>query len=232
MRDDLNASMAAIVPSAAICFEQVGELWGRLLPEEAELLTPKMVSKRRLELAAGRTCARSALAALGLPPQPILRGPQREPLWPEGIVGSITHSSGYCASAVAPVDKCAGLGIDAEPNQPLPHGVLKRIARERERNWISKASKGEICWDRLLFSVKESVFKTWYPIERSWLDFDEAEIEIDADKRTFQATLLRATSACPRVMYGGFRATSSIILTCASVPAAFPSSELVPAQQL
>jgi 4'-phosphopantetheinyl transferase EntD len=120
------------------------------------------------------------------------------------------------------MDHCASLGIDAEPNQPLPHGVLKLIAREREQNWISKASKGEICWDRLLFSVKESVFKTWYPIERSWLDFDEAEIEVDADKRTFQATLLRATSGCPRVMHGDFRATSSIILTCASVPAALP----------
>jgi 4'-phosphopantetheinyl transferase EntD len=219
MRDDLNASMAAIVPPAAICVEQVGALWGSLLPEEADLLAPRMVSKRRLELAAGRTCARSALAALGIPQRPILRGPKGEPLWTKGIVGSITHSNGYCAAAVVPMDNCASLGIDAEPNQPLPDGVLKLIARERERNWMSTASNGEICWDRLLFSIKESVFKTWYPMERSWLDFDEAEIEVDADKRTFQATLLRATSACPRVMHGRFRVTSTIILTCASVPA-------------
>jgi 4'-phosphopantetheinyl transferase EntD len=217
--DDLNASMAAIVPPTTMCVEQVGALWGSLLPEEAALLAPKMVSKRRLELAAGRTCARSALAALGLPQQSILRGLKGEPLWPEGIVGSITHSSGYCASAVAPMENCASLGIDAEPNQPLPDGVLKLIARERERDWISTLNDGETCWDRLLFSIKESVFKTWYPMERSWLDFSEAEIEVDADKRTFQATLLRATSICPQVIHGRFRATSSIILTCASVPA-------------
>jgi 4'-phosphopantetheinyl transferase EntD len=138
-------------------------------------------------------------------------------------VGSITHSSGYGAAAVAFEDNCAGLGIDAEPNQPLPDGVLKLIARERERNWISVASEGEICWDRLLFSIKESVFKTWYPIERSWLDFDEAEVAIDADKRTFQAILLRAGSVCPGVMHGRFVATGSIILTCASVPVSLSS---------
>ncbi len=223
MPDESNASIAAIVPPGAVCFEQVGALWGSLLPEESELVGPRMVNKRLLELAAGRTCARSAIAALGLPQQPILWGPRREPLWPEAIVGSITHSDGYCASAVAPMDRCASLGIDAEPNQALPHAVLKLIARKREREWISDAGEGEICWDRLLFSIKESVFKTWYPLERSWLDFHEAEINVHPKDQSFEATLLRASSACPKVISGRFRVSGLMILTCASVPARAPT---------
>jgi 4'-phosphopantetheinyl transferase EntD len=209
--------IAAIVPDGIHCSEQVGQLHGHLLPDEEKLLTPRTVSKRRAEFAAGRTCARQALGSLGMYSVPLLQGAQHEPLWPEGVIGSITHCRHYCAAAVASTESYRSIGIDAERNESLPSGVLSLISCKREQEWISTASGQDICWDRLLFSIKESVYKAWYPLEQSWLDFHEAEIEIDADLQTFQATLLRTTSVCPNVLKGMFAATHSHLFSCVFV---------------
>jgi 4'-phosphopantetheinyl transferase EntD len=212
--------MATIVPTSARCYEQVGALGGSLLPGEAGLLGPRAVSKRREEFTAGRTCAREALALLGIPRRSILQGKENQPLWPEGVVGSITHCPGYCAAAVASLDRCGGIGIDAEPNKSLPPEVFPLIARQREQDWILNANQEKICWDRLLFSIKESIYKVWYPLERCWLDFDQAEVTIDAGTCTFKASLLCATSSCPPRVEGSFYASDSLLLTCASTPGA------------
>lgn len=194
--------------------EQVGQLHGNLLGEEAGLLTSATVNRRREEFAAGRTCARQALAELGVAPQPVLQGNAREPLWPRGVVGSITHCAGYCAAAVAFRGVFCAIGVDAELNEPLPPGVLLTVARASERAWLEQfGSNGAICWDRLLFSIKESVYKVWYPLEKSWLDFHEAEIVVDPERHTFEAKLLRETSACPRVLTGCFTMTHSYLLS-------------------
>ncbi len=212
--DRTKLLLNSVLPARVWCMEQVGQLHGSLLNEEASLLTPGTISRRREEFAAGRTCARQALAKLGVAPQPVLQGSAREPLWPCGVVGSITHCPEYCAAAVASCDLLRALGVDAEPNEPLPPDVLPTIARASERAWLERLGRdGAICWDRLLFSMKESVYKVWHPLEKSWLDFHEAEIVVDPERHTFKATLLRETSACPRVLTGRFTATRSYLLS-------------------
>jgi 4'-phosphopantetheinyl transferase EntD len=226
---DVNEKMlmAGIVPTGTRCYEQVGIPGGSLLPREAELLSARTVSKRREEFAAGRTCARNALDLLGVPQMPILRGKQNEPLWPKGVVGSITHCKGYCAAAVTFLNLCGAIGIDAEPNESLPSDVLGLIARQREQEWILNANNDEICWDRLLFCIKESIYKVWYPLERRWLDFDQAEVEIQAETSTFKAALLCPTSICPHVIEGRFCASDSLLLACASVPGIIHKQESI-----
>ena len=76
----------------------------------------------------GRALARQALAAIGIAPVPIPSGPQGEPRWPSGIVGSITHCAGYRACAVGHADSFAALGIDAERDVPLKDGVWETVA--------------------------------------------------------------------------------------------------------
>lgn len=212
-----KTSMAAIVPAGVCCFEQVGRLHGDLFPDEARLLSPRTVNKRREEFAAGRACARKALTMLGIPSIPLLQGERREPLWPQGIVGSITHCSGYCAATVARVEDCRSIGIDAELNEPLAPGLLSMIARDREREWVSQAMEPGICWDRLLFSMKESVYKAWYPLERCWLGFEDAEIEVDVVAHSFQVSLLATSFVCPPVLHGVFGWTRSHLFTVVSV---------------
>ena len=73
-----------------------------LFPEERACLA-KAVEKRRAEFGTARVCARRALAQLGFPPMPLVPNKDRSPVWPQGVVGSITHTRGYCAVIVAPV---------------------------------------------------------------------------------------------------------------------------------
>jgi 4'-phosphopantetheinyl transferase EntD len=162
-----------------------------LFPEEAALLA-KAVEKRRREFTTGRACARRALAQLGLPATPILRGEKGEPRWPDGIVGSITHCAGYRAAVAARATDLASVGIDAEPHGPLPDGVLDAVSLAEERaQLVDLASLApEVPWDRLLFAAKESVYKAWFPLARRWLGFEDAAITIDPDGRTFEAKLL------------------------------------------
>lgn len=164
---------------------------GRLFPAEAAAIG-KAVGKRRQEFATGRACAHGALSELGVPTTPIASGPHGEPQWPAGVVGSITHTEGYCASAVAWASEVLTVGIDAEPNKPLRRGVLEVIGQPEElsrlRAQIPQASGVHL--DRLLFSVKEAVFKAWFPMARQRLRFEDASVAFKVKDRTFSARLL------------------------------------------
>jgi 4'-phosphopantetheinyl transferase EntD len=161
-----------------------------LYPAE-EALVARAVAKRRTEFATGRRCARAALARLGRTPGPLLTGERGAPLWPDGVVGSITHTDGYRAAIVADRREVATVGLDAEPNLPLPKGVGRLVASASETAAVAalSARQPDICWDRLLFCVKESTYKAWFPVSGEWLDFEEADVSLGAG--TFEVRLLR-----------------------------------------
>ncbi|MFE4801112.1 4'-phosphopantetheinyl transferase [Streptomyces sp. NPDC056708] len=162
-----------------------------LYPQEAAAVASAR-SKRRQEYANVRMCARRAMRELGVPPAPVLSGVRGEPLWPGGIVGNLTHCPGFRAAAMGRSSTFVGLGIDAEPNLPLAEDLLEFISLPQERarvHALTQSSPG-VCWDRLLFSAKEAVFKIWFPLAERELDFAEADIRIDPDSGTFSARLL------------------------------------------
>ncbi|WP_031480813.1 4'-phosphopantetheinyl transferase family protein [Streptomyces bicolor] len=153
-----------------------------LYPEE-EAVVARAVGKRRREFAVVRSCARRAMEKLGVPAQPILPGERGAPGWPAGLVGSMTHCDGYHAAALVRATDLASLGIDAEPHQTLPQGVLPAVALPAEAERLRRLADDHpvVHWDRLLFSAKESVYKAWFPLTGKWLDFTEADIEFFAD---------------------------------------------------
>ena len=195
-----------------------------LLPAE-EAAIARAVPKRRREFTTGRVCARAALAKLGLPPAPIVPGPRGAPQWPAGVTGSITHCAGYRAAAVAYLTDVAGIGLDAEPNAPLPDGVLDRIAVAQEQAWLPElaAAAPGVSWDRLLFCAKESVYKAWFPLTRRWLGFEQAVITVDLRAGAFTAELLEPAEALDgrRVasFAGHWLARDGLVLTAITVPA-------------
>ena len=160
----------------------------QLYPEEAELVR-LAVEKRRREFATGRACARAALGRLGVAPAPIGSGPRGEPLWPAGIVGAITHCDGFRAAAVARAADVASVGIDAEPAEPLPPGILDSVASPEERRMLASLGPG-VPFDRLLFCAKEAVYKAWYPLASAWLGFEDVRLAIDVPAAAFSAELL------------------------------------------
>jgi 4'-phosphopantetheinyl transferase EntD len=194
-----------------------------LFPQE-QVALGQAVEKRRREFITARACARRALKQLGLPPSPIATGERGQPLWPAGVVGSITHCRGYCACALARVSKLAGVGIDAEPNEPLPEGVLWKIARADEMLWLAELARTEpaVHWDRLLFSAKEAVYKVWFPIAERWLGFEDAVLTLDLVERTFHARLLRPwpdVDICfPQALEGRWLVGGGLVLTALVLP--------------
>jgi enterobactin synthetase component D / holo-[acyl-carrier protein] synthase len=183
-----------ILPSVVAVVEARDDAGERPLLDEEEALVGRAVEKRREEFATGRACARAALARLGHAPAPILSGKRGEPLWPSGVVGSITHCDGYRGAAVAPSSELRSIGIDAEPHAPLPQGLLGDIALEEELPHLVELSRLDpsMHWDRLLFSAKESVYKAWFPLARRWLGFEDARLRLDPSSGKFEARLLIA----------------------------------------
>jgi len=182
----------AILPSCVSAVEALEDVTDAVLFPEEKRAVGGAVEKRMREFTTARVCARAALERLGFPAGPIPTGGRGEPLWPAGVVGSITHCDGYRACAVARSSEVVTVGIDAEPNAPLPDGLLEDIARPEELPNLRRLGweTPEVHWDRLEFSAKESVYKAWFPLTKRWLGFDDAMIAFDPVAGTFIARLL------------------------------------------
>ncbi|MDT5343040.1 MAG: hypothetical protein QOE52_2224 [Mycobacterium sp.] len=160
---------------------------------EEEPLIARSVAKRRNEFITVRYCARMALGELGFPPVPILKGDKGEPCWPDGVVGSLTHCAGYRGAVVGRDGVVRSVGVDAEPHDVLPDGVLDAISLPAERAEMTALPAG-VHWDRILFCAKEATYKAWFPLTKRWLGFEDAHIIFGVDDSgsagSFESTIL------------------------------------------
>jgi 4'-phosphopantetheinyl transferase EntD len=180
-------------PGRAVAAELFGDESIDLFPEEQAAIA-RAADKRRREFTSVRACARRALAQLGQPAAPLVPGERGAPQWPAGITGSMTHCDGYRGCVLARTSDLASVGLDAEPNLALPDGVQDTVALPAEQDHVAQLARDRpaVCWDRLLFCAKESVYKAWYPLTRQWLGFEEAEITFLPDEGMFNARILVA----------------------------------------
>lgn len=116
----------------------------------------------------GRLAAHETLRRLGeSAPDGIGISTTGAPLWPRGIVGSISHCDGAVAAVSASAEQLQGIGIDVEVEQTLELGIIDAVLRADEARL-----------DPLVqFSAKESMYKLWEPIVGQWLDFDEVCVQ-------------------------------------------------------
>jgi 4'-phosphopantetheinyl transferase EntD len=208
-----------LLPTSVVAVDTLVDPPGAALFPTEESVVAHAVDRRRQEFAAVRLCARTALARLGVPPAPILPGERGAPIWPNGVVGSMTHCPGYRAAAVARDADVRTIGVDAERNEPLPAGVLDLISLPVEREGLPGlyVQRSDVCWDRLLFSAKESVYKAWFPLTRRWLDFTGARLTLDLLTCTFTARLLMP--GAPLAQFRGrWLVGAGLIITAISVP--------------
>ena len=179
---DADTLLASLFPPGT------GVFYSSALPTHAKLLpaetgcTHDMVEKRRREFTHGRYCARQAMQKLELPVSPILKSPDRAPIWPGSICGSISHSGETAAAIIAYRSEIAGIGLDIESAEPLTPEIAQMICRpgEQSPNQNGKHAK-------LLFSIKEAVYKCIYPLIHCFVDFQEMQIILHEHDTSFSA---------------------------------------------
>lgn len=150
----------------------------RLYPEEAQLIA-SAVAVRQAHFTAGRLSARAALEALGLASGPLLPDAARAPVWPQGVVGSITHTDGFCGAVVASRLRYRGIGIDAEVRGRVDETLWEHVLTPVERQRLHEQPAG--CRTELatiVFCAKEAFYKCQYQVTASWLGFEGAEVLI------------------------------------------------------
>ncbi|MFC6686535.1 4'-phosphopantetheinyl transferase family protein [Jhaorihella thermophila] len=185
------------------------------LPEEADA-AGRWALVRLREFAAGRAAVRIAMAELGVPPCPVPMGADRAPVWPEGLVGSISHSRTACLAALTRAGDIRALGVDVEEDTPLEptleETILTAAERDRLRN-LPPMQRGRRA--KLIFSAKESAYKCQYPVSRTLLDFDAFEILFDAANGGFSAIFRRAVGPFPRgaALTGRHAVAGGLIIT-------------------
>ena len=195
----LSKLMSSVLPGAGESVDNLAsaELYsdppGLAPMAEEEPLIARSVAKRRNEFITVRYCARLALGELGFPPVPILKGDKGEPCWPDGVVGSLTHCAGYRGAVVGRGGAVRSVGVDAEPHDVLPDGVLDAISLPEERREMAALPAG-MHWDRIIFCAKEATYKAWFPLTKRWLGFEDAHITFDVDESgsggTFESMIL------------------------------------------
>lgn len=172
------------------------------------------VPRRLAEFSAGRAAARAALAALDAAPQGISVGPDRAPVWPEGMHGTITHSADACLAALR--RGAGGLGLDLEPDEDLPADLWDDILLPAERAWAcAQARPGRAA--RLVFSAKEAAYKAQYPLSHQVFGFDMLCVAVRGDQFTARFRRPLAPFQPDDAIHGRHATLQGHILTAASL---------------
>lgn len=211
------------------CLEEGEPSLHPVLAEEAACLSASAVEKRKKEFAMGRSCAHQALDPFGMAHVPILKHKNRAPIWPESMVGTLSHASRWAAAAVGEKTKVRGIGLDLEDlDRSVNLDIQRHVCRKEEREWLSQFDPSQ--QDRnlkILFSAKESIFKCFFPIAEVFLNFHDAEIQLNAEDSRFEFTLLKESG--PHIPvgfqhFGTFRIVEHMVLTSIWIPPIASSS--------
>ena len=215
-------AFAALFPPGVIAIERRGDLEPEALSEAESESLGRAAPQRRREFAAGRECARRALARCGVEGAVIGRGADRRPLWPAPFVGSIAHTAEYAAAAVAHRNDFASLGMDVERREAVGEHLWRRIAVPLELDWIGTLPVGErVSAATLLFSAKEAIYKCVYPWLGLRLGFQDVALEVRFDGESAGTLEVRGCGAAPPLpaLTARFRWDGRYVLTAVAVPA-------------
>jgi 4'-phosphopantetheinyl transferase EntD len=167
----LTMSLNELFPPGALAAEmrEPGDP-AALLPDEKQYHRGA-VQKRAEEF------AHRLLAEFGVVDFPVKVAADRQPLWPEGLVGSITHTSGFCAAVVARKQSLSAVGIDSEVAGSVKAELWRGICTPSEIAWLRSLPAGEqSAAATLIFSAKEAFYKCQYPLVGERLNFNDATV--------------------------------------------------------
>jgi len=233
----LSPGYASLFPEGVVAAElrAAGNV-SCLAPEEASIVA-NAVPKRVGEFAAGRLCARRALGELGIANFALEAAGDRQPIWPEGIVGSITHTEGMYAAVVAERKLLRAIGVDTEAAAAVEPELWPRILIGAELDWLASLERhARAAAATLIFSAKEAAYKCQYPLTGERLSFSDLEVtvaewgrgrgalQVSATRPTAIFRLTASDPSAPHVLTGAYRRHEEFISAGVFLRAAGASS--------
>ena len=173
-----------------------------LLPEERIAFWPSAPKIYR-QSGAARIVARHLLGALGFGSLALPRSMSGAPVWPRGVIGSLAHDEEVAVAAITSSSQFSALGIDVEPAAPLPPELVMLVATPAERRCYTSA----VIESRILFAIKEAIYKALNPLDGVFLDFQDIEVDLFANRgqtRNGQTVVVVFTMS-PRIVVISFR---------------------------
>lgn len=150
----------------------------KVLTENEKSIVKGFSGKRLEHFSTGRFCAKKALDQLGNSNYDILIGANREPLWPEGFIGSISHTDKLVGAVAAKSSDLTSIGLDIEKTGRVKPDMWKTVFTPAEQEFLlSLSEEGQELYSTLYFSMKESFYKLQHPITKTYLWFKDVEIE-------------------------------------------------------
>ena len=176
---------------------------------EEMLQIPNFTEKslREQEHSLGRYCAKKALNVIGIQSDTIQSSSHGLPIWPDGVVGSISHSKGMCLAAVAKSKDFQAIGIDIEQFNRMKERSIERIVHIEEKADIGNDPKKAT----LLFSIKEAFYKAQFPIYETPLNFKDLAFRYDFSAQKAQLIWLADKSPISKSDYTKWEITYEII---------------------
>lgn len=197
----------------------------RLLPEVTDASEESAVSgavpRRRAEFHAGRTAARAAMIELDVPPRPVPSGADRAPLWPNGVVGSISHCRSACVAVLGHGRDWAAIGVDLEESAKLSEDLVEVVCGKTEIAWLDTLDpQGRGIMAKLIFCAKEATYKAQYSVTGAIFGFDHLEITIDRLEARFDARFLQPAGrfAEGTVLPGRYAHAAGVLVTGMALP--------------
>jgi len=160
------------------------------LHSKEAIIISKAIDKRCYEFSTGRLCARKALQQIGIDNYILTKGKNGEPIWPDQIKGTISHSNKWAGAAVATTKNIMGIGFDIETISRISNGILRRIITEKEKELLDKKDEQQAqIYAVLIFSAKEAIYKALSPIYAETLRFKDVSILCKNNSPEFEIEL-------------------------------------------
>ena len=176
------------------------------------------VKKRQAEFLAGRVVAKHGLRKFGKAHIPVTIGEKRAPIWPDGIMGSISHSGEKALCAITNKTDFKFLGVDHE--EIISNDIYEISEQILCSGELQRLESSDLLFNEaitLAFSAKESLFKALFPIVKDYFNFSAARIEsIDLKTKTFKIALVETLNrklGAGKILNGKYHLNPSNVTT-------------------
>jgi 4'-phosphopantetheinyl transferase EntD len=176
---------ALLQPERYVAFELEGQGDVGALAEHERPFIARATPRRAAEFAAGRSCAKAAMAVLGVTGVTLLVGSGREPVWPPAMIGSISHTNDFCIAVVGPEQRVHGrygIGLDVEQIGRVGENLWRRLFVDEEATYLNSLhGRQRQLMSTVMFGAKEAFYKAQYQLTESWVGFSDVSITIDGN---------------------------------------------------